>query len=386
MTIDDLATGAGAPATVPYGHPPLPAAERELLLTSVREVGTDPEQKFILGRRTAELERALRERTGVADVIACASGTGALTLSLRALRVGPGDEVIVPAFGAEPLAACVLGTGAKPVFADVHPETGVIDPVDAESRVSERTRAIIAAHVFSTMADMPAIIELAVRHRLEVIEDAAVAQGATLRGRPAGAWGDLGLYSFYPVKPFGMVGEGAVVLSDEAEPARAVRMLRNHGQDGRQRFVHHEIGFNSRFDEIQAAFQLGRLPALDGLLDRRRTVVDYYDERFAPLREHGLLAPRPGADGRCLYVYAVHTADRDALARHLAAHGIGTRVYYPKPLPRSAAFAGVPTTPPTASWPGAELACARHLALPLHPHLTRAQMRGVADAVCAFFE
>ncbi|UNS95741.1 DegT/DnrJ/EryC1/StrS family aminotransferase [Streptomyces tubbatahanensis] len=378
---------AAASAHVPYAHPAMSPADRELLLTSVRQVATDPEQKFILGRRCAALERALRDRTGAGDVIACGSGTGALSLALRAARIGPGDEVIVPAFGAEPLAACVLGVGATPVFADVHPDSGLLDPADAERRVTARSRAIVPAHVFSSMADMPAVCELAARHRLEVVEDAAVAQGATLRGRPAGTWGDLGLYSFYPVKPFGMAGEGAIVLSDDTELARATRMLRNHGQDGVNRFLHHEIGLNSRFDEIHAAFQLARLPALDELLARRRAVADYYSERFAPLRDRGLAAPEPGADGRCLYVYAVYTPHRDALARHLAAHGVGSRVYHPSPLPRLAAFAPARTGdgPAAAPWPGADRAAARHLALPLHPHLSPAQTRQVADAVCGFF-
>lgn len=186
------AAPVAASDVVPYAHTRLPDTERELLREVLYEVGTDPEQKFILGRRTAELERRLADRADVRDVVACASGTGALTLALRAVGVVPGDEVIVPAFGAEPLAATVLGVGAVPVFADVDPVTMVLDPVDAESRVTDRTRAVVPAHTFTTMADMPAIRSFARRRGIAVVEDAAVGQGATLGGRAAGAWGTSG--------------------------------------------------------------------------------------------------------------------------------------------------------------------------------------------------
>ncbi|MEV0776718.1 DegT/DnrJ/EryC1/StrS family aminotransferase [Streptomyces sp. NPDC050428] len=380
------ASAPPATDTIPYAHTRLPDAERELLREVLYEVGTDPEQKFILGRRTAELERRLAERAGVRDVVACASGTGALTLALRAVGVVPGDEVIVPAFGAEPLAATVLGVGAVPVFADVDPVTMVLDPVDAESRVTDRTRAVVPAHTFTTMADMPAIQAFARRRQIAVVEDAAVAQGATLDGRAAGTWGDIGLYSFFPVKPFGMPGEGAVVLSDSDELATLVRRLRNHGQDGVQRFVHHEVGFNSRFDEVMAGFQLARLERADDMVARRAAVAERYNARFAALRGRGLLAPTSGADGQCHYVYAVQTICRDALAAHLAAHGIGSRVYYPVPLPRLAAFAAYAGQGADSRRPGAELASARHLALPLNLSLTDSQVDRTADVVCAFFD
>ncbi|WP_405677586.1 DegT/DnrJ/EryC1/StrS family aminotransferase [Streptomyces sp. NBC_01511] len=380
------AAATKAPDPVPYAHTRLPDEERELLREVLYEVGTDPEQKFILGRRTAELERRLADRADVRDVVACASGTSALVLALRAVGVLPGDEVIVPAFGAEPLAATVLGIGGVPVFADVDPVTMVMDPVDAESRVTDRTRAVVPAHTFTTMADMPAIVAFARRRGIAVVEDAAVAQGATLGGRAAGTWGDIGLYSFFPVKPFGMPGEGAVVLSDSAELATLVRRLRNHGQDGVQRFVHHEVGLNSRFDEVLAGFQLARLERADAMVARRAAVAAHYNSRFAALRGRGLLAPTTGADGQCHYVYAVQTICRDSLAAHLAAHGIGSRVYYPVPLPRLAAFAAYAGQGAHGRRPGAELATARHLALPLNLNLTDSQVERTADEVCAFFD
>ncbi|NKI44871.1 DegT/DnrJ/EryC1/StrS family aminotransferase [Streptomyces physcomitrii] len=372
-------------ADVPYADARLGERDRELLRATLHEVGTDPEQKFILGRRTAALEQALAEQAGARHAVACGSGTLALALALRAVGVVAGDEVIVPAFGAEPLAATVLSIGAVPVFADVDPLTMTIDPVDAESRVTEVTRAVVPAHLFTTMADMPAIRALARRHGLAVVEDAAVAQGAKLAGQAAGTWGDAGLYSFFPVKPFGMPGEGAVVVTDKPEISDAVRQLRNHGQDGVHRFVHHEIGVNSRFDEVLAGYQLGRLDRAGEMLARRAEIAELYSTRFAPLRQRGLLAPATGADGQCHYVYAVQTICRDALAAHLAAQGIGSRVYYPVPLPRLPAFAAYAGESSNGRRPGAELAAARHLALPLHLGLTDRDAERTADAVSAFF-
>jgi dTDP-4-amino-4,6-dideoxygalactose transaminase len=369
-------------ATIPFFSPDLFEQDRDALLEIVHAVGTDPAQKFILGERTALLERELAGRLRARDVVACSSGTSALSLLLAAMDVGPGDEVVVPAFGCAPLAATVIDAGARPVFADIDPIRLTIDPGAAESLVTPRTRVLLAAHMFSVMADMPAFRELADRRGLRLVEDSALAQGGTLRGRPAGRWGDAGLYSFVQVKTFGMPGEGGVVITDDEALAEAVRMLRNHGQDGVHRFVHHRIGHNSRFDEVMAAFQLHRLPGLDGRLARRAEISSYYSRRFAPLAERGLIAPPEGGDGRFHYVFTVLTDDRDALNAHLAAHGISAHVYYPRPLPAQPAFA--PYAQPDGTWPHAESAARRNISLPLYPNLTDAQVEHIADTVCAF--
>jgi dTDP-4-amino-4,6-dideoxygalactose transaminase len=368
--------------TIPFFSPDLFEEDRDALLGIVHAVGTGRDQKFILGERTARLERALAARIGASDVVACSSGTSALTLVLAAMGVGPGDEVVVPAFGCAPLAATVIDAGARPVFADIDPVRLTADPATAESLITPRTRALMAAHMFSVMADMPAFRELADRRDVRLIEDSALAQGGTLRGRPAGRWGDAGLYSFVQVKTFGMPGEGGVVVTDDAGLAADVRMLRNHGQDGARRFVHHRIGHNSRFDEVMAAFQLHRLAGLDGRLARRTEISDHYSRRFAPLAERGLIAPPEGGDGRFPYVYTVLTDDRDALDAHLAAHGVTAHVYYPRPLPAQPAFA--PYARPGGSWPNAESAARRNISLPLYPNLTDAQVEHIADTVCAF--
>ncbi|MFH8934049.1 DegT/DnrJ/EryC1/StrS family aminotransferase [Streptomyces griseosporeus] len=369
---------------VPFFPPGLFDADRAALLGIVREVGLDPEQRFILGRRTAAFEAMLRADLEAADVVACSSGTSALSLVLRALDIGPSDEVIVPAFGCAPLAASVIGTGATPVFADIRPDTLTMDPDHAGRLVTPRTRAVMPAHMFSVMADMPRFTELARRHGIRLVEDSAVAQGGVLRGVPAGLWGEAGVYSFVQVKTFGMPGEGGVVVTRDAEVGAKVRLLRNHGQPPGQRFLHQVIGINSRFDEIQAAFQTHRYAEFPARLERRAQIAAYYTERFAPLADRGIVPPPPDRDGRCFYVYTVLASDRDALAAHLAESGIATHVYYPHPLPAHRAFAAY--APPGARWPRAEEAARRHLALPVHHLLTDTQVEHVADRVCAFAE
>ncbi|GLX54167.1 aminotransferase DegT [Streptomyces hygroscopicus subsp. hygroscopicus] len=371
------------PATaVPFFPPDLFEADRAELIGLVREVGLDQEQRFILGARTAAFEELLRADLGAADVVACSSGTAALSLVLRAMDLGPGDEVIVPAFGCAPLASSVVTVGATPVFADIRPDTMTMDPDDAERLVTERTRAVMPAHMFSVMADMPRFAELARRHGLRLPEDSAVAQGGVLRGVPAGLWGEAGVYSFVQVKTCGMPGEGGVVITRDPALGERVRMLRNHGQPPGRRFVHHAVGVNSRFDEIQAAFQTHRYAGLPARLARRAEIAAYYTERFTPLADRGVTPPPPDPDGRCFYVYTVLADAREALAAHLAEHGVAAHVYYPRPLPAHRAFA--PYAPPGARWPRAEEAARRHLALPVHHLLTDAQVQRVADLVCAF--
>lgn len=368
--------------TLPFFPPDLFEEDRQTMLETVHALGTGADQRFILGSRTAELEEALRAETGAGHVVACGSGTGALELCVRALGIGPGDEVIVPAFCCQPVASSVANTGATPVFADVDPHTMVLDPAAVPPLITPRTKALMPAHIFSVMADMPALREIADAHGVPVIEDSAVAQGAVLDGRPAGRWGDLGVFSFFQVKAFGTAGEGGVVLTDDAELARACRMLRNHGQDGRQRFVHHRIGQNSRFDEVQAAFQLHRLPGFPDRLERRARIADYYAERFGPLRDKGVLAPPPGRNGRCYYVYSLLVDRREDLRAWLTERQISTHVYYPVPLPAQPAFA--PWAPADAVWPHAASVSARNLAIPIWPHLSDADVEYIADSVVEF--
>ncbi|RSM70439.1 DegT/DnrJ/EryC1/StrS family aminotransferase [Amycolatopsis sp. WAC 01375] len=368
--------------TLPFFPTDLFDDDREELLDIVRMVGLAPEQKFILGVHTARFEQVIRDSVGAADAIACGSGTSALMLVLRAMDVGAGDEVIVPAFGCAPLAAAPALLGATPVFADIDPWTMVVDPAEVAHLITPRTKVIMPAHMFSVMADMPALRRIATDAGVRLLEDSAVAQGGTLAGTPAGRWGDAGVYSFVQVKTFGMPGEGGMVVTDDRELGSVVRMLRNHGQDGKTRFRYHRVGYNSRFDEIMAAFQLYRFPTLSQRLERRARIGEYYTGRFAELAGCGVLAPPPARDGRCYYVYSLLSERRDELRDHLAAQGIGSHVYYPAPLPRQPAFARY--TRPGDTWPAAESAARRTLAIPIYPHLTDEQVERIADAVCRF--
>ncbi|WP_042421439.1 DegT/DnrJ/EryC1/StrS family aminotransferase [Streptacidiphilus anmyonensis] len=375
-------TTAASRLRLPFFPPDLFEADREHLLRLVRETGTAPAQKFILGERTARFEQALRDRLGAADVVACGSGTSALTLVLAAMDVGPGDEVVVPAFGCAPLAGSVVALGATPVFADIDPWTMVVDPDAVERRITARTKALLPAHMFSVMADMPRLGALARACRLRLVEDSAVAQGGVQGGVPAGLAGEAGVYSFVQVKTFGTAGEGGAVVTRDVGLGRTVRMLRNHGQDGVHRFLHHRIGWNSRFDEVLAAFQLHRLPGLPERLERRARIAERYTERFTDLADRGVLAPPPGRDGRCFYVYTLQVERRDALQAHLAERGIGSHVYYPLPLPRQPAFSRYAA--PGDAWHAAERAGERILSLPLYPQLSDAQVEYIADAVREF--
>ncbi|TWG07977.1 DegT/DnrJ/EryC1/StrS family aminotransferase [Saccharopolyspora dendranthemae] len=360
---------------IPFFPPDLFEDDRKVMLDLIREIGVAPEQKFILGEHTRVFEETLREELGAADVIACGSGTSALGLVLRAMDIGPGDEVVVPAFGCAPLASAVLEVGAHPVFADVDRRTLVVDPDDVAARITHRTKAIMPAHMFSVMADMPRLTEIAASRGLRLVEDSAVAQGAVMAGTPAGLWGEAGVYSFVQVKSFGMPGEGGAVVTRDAELGARVRMLRNHGQ--RERFVHEVVGLNSRFDEIQAAFQTYRFAGFAERLARRARIAERYDERFASLP--GVVPPPAARDGRCHHVYCVQSDRREELREFLAARGIGSHVHYPRPLPEQAAFA--PHAPVGERWVNAEHACARILALPVHPHLTDDEVERVCDAV-----
>jgi dTDP-4-amino-4,6-dideoxygalactose transaminase len=369
-------------AAIPFFPPDLFEPDRDVVLDLVYRIGTSA-QKFILGEHVAAFEEAIRERTGAAHAVACASGTGALTLAVDAVGIGPGDEAVVPAFACQPLASTIVNRGATPIFADIDPWTLVMDPASVEERITPKTKALVPAHTFSVLADMSALAEIAKRHGLTVVEDAAVAQGATLDGRPAGLLGDIGLYSFFQVKALGAIGEGGIVVTDDEELATACRMLRNHGQDGVHRFLHHRVGYNSRMDEILAAFLLHRLERFEERLERRADIADYYSERFEPLRERGLVAPPKGREGRCYYVYALLSDDRDALRTHLAERGVGTHVYYPLPLPDQPAFAAFRDE--RHPYPNAVAAGRRNLALPIWPHLADAQVEHVAESVVAFY-
>ena len=341
------------------------AAER--VLTSCR---------FILGPEVASLESELAALCGTRHGIGVNSGTDALVLALKAVGVGPGDEVITPAFSFVASASAVLMVHALPVFVDIDPITYNLDPALVARAVTTRTRAIVAVHLYGQPAAMDAITDLARARGLAVIEDAAQAVGAAYAGRPAGSWGDAACLSFYPTKNLAACGDGGMVLTARDDVAEAVRRLRDHGSS--RKYEHVELGYSSRLDELQAAFLRVKLRHLRVWNDRRRDIVARYRELLqgAPL----VLAQERAPAHHIYHQFTVRTPKRDALVAALADAGVGTAVHYPIPVPAQPLFA-VPDV--DRAFPNAARAAAEVLSLPCFPELLDGEVRGVADAVRA---
>ena len=339
-------------------------------------------QKFILGAGVRRFEDSLRDRLGAQDAVAVASGTGALAIALAAIGITIGDEVIVPAFCSSAVAAAVVNAEAIPVFVDVEARTMVMDPRRIEEKITPRTRALISVHLFSCMADMPAILEIARRHALTVIEDACSQLGAETSGTPAGLWGDIGAFSFSPATLMGACGEGGMVVTRHPKLGLRCRMLRNHGQEEGLRFIHKCIGVNSRMDEIQALYLLQKHDELDSILTERICIAESYHRALEPLEKHLILPPQ-GGDGRCYHQFVLQTAERDGLHAHLGRKGIRSRVYYSVSLPHQEAFA--PYVQYGDYFESADMASHQHLALPMSLGMTNAQIRTVTDAVVEYF-
>ncbi len=341
-------------------------------------------QRFILGPEGGRLEAEIAALCGVRHAAGVASGTDALVLALQAAGLGPGDEVVTSPFSFLASASSIVRLGARPAFADVDADTLDLDPEDLGRRAGRRTRALVPVHIFGQCAPVEALIaaaEAACGRRPTVVEDAAQALGALRHGRPAGSLGDAGCLSFYPTKNLGGAGDAGMVVTDDDELARRVRLLRAHGDAGR--YDHREVGLNSRLDEIQAAVLRVKARRLREWNEQRRRRSALYDRLLAS-RPGGLRLPavREG-NVHTWHQYVVRSPRRDDLARHLASRGIGTAVYYPTPLHLQACFRDLGHAP--GAFPRAEAACREVLALPLYPELTEPEQERVAEAVHAFF-
>ena len=347
------------------------AALRRELLAAVGRV-LDGAQ-FILGREGAALEAALAARTGVRHGIGVASGTDALRLALAAVGVGPGDEVLTPAFSFVASASTAAMLGARPVFVDIDPATYTLDAAAAERAVTKRTRAIVAVHLYGHPAALDRLSALARSVGAALIEDAAQAIGADYAGRPVGAWGDAACLSFYPTKNLGACGDGGMVLTDRDDVAERVRRLRHHGVAGLYRHV--ELGYCSRLDEVQAAVLRVKLERLEAWTEARRRIAARYAERLAGL---DLILPVERPPARHVYhLYTVRHPQRDALAKALADLGVGTAVHYPRPVPGQPLFGDEDER----RFPEAWRASREVLSLPCFAELTDAEVEAVAGAV-----
>ncbi len=333
-------------------------AEIDTVVRNVMQSGC-----FILGPEVEDFEKELAEWVGVPYCVACASGTDALVLALRACGVGQGDEVITSPFTFFATAEAVTMLGAKPVFADIRPDTFTIDPDCIRNAVTERTRAIIPVSLFGQPSDMDEIASIADERGIAIIEDAAQSMGAKYRGRRSGNLSPLAATSFYPTKPLGCYGDGGAVLTREKGFADEIRLLRNHGQSAG--YVHVRIGLNSRLDAIQAAVLRVKLRHLEEEVGRRREVATRYGELLSGIP--GCTAPRIGEERESVYAqYSVLVDERDSVALQLREAGIPTAVHYPKPVYLQQPYEkeGEYTECPVA-----EEICSRILSLPMHAFL-----------------
>jgi dTDP-4-amino-4,6-dideoxygalactose transaminase len=330
---------------------------------------------FVLGPEVSAFEEEFAAASGAAYAVGVGTGTDAIALILRALGIGPGDEVITSPLSAAYSALAIIMAGARPVFADVDPQRATIDPGRIADLVTPHTRAILPVHLYGQAADMAAIERIAARHQLAVVEDCCQAHLATSEGRPVATIGVAGAFSFYPTKNLGALGDGGAVLTNDRALADRVKRLRNGGQT--DRYHHQEPGINSRLDDIQAAVLRARLPRLRAWTERRRALAARYRAALAggPV---GLLPERD--HGHVYHLFVVTAGERDALQGHLAARGIETLIHYPVPIPRQPALAAQRP----ADCPVAARMCGAILSLPLHPALRDDEVDEIAAAVQAF--
>ncbi len=335
--------------------------------------------RFVAGPEVGQLEERLAREAGAAHAISCASGTTALLMAMLALEIGPGDEVVMPAYTFAAPAECAMLLGASPVFVDVSCPSGLVDAAAVNAAITPRTKAIVAVSLYGLPAGFKAINAVASRHGIPVIEDAAQSFGAALHGRRSGSLALIGCTSFFPTKGLGGAGDGGAVFTDDAELAECLRQIRDHGQSGRYR--HQRLGLNGRLNSIAAAALLVRLDGFDAAIAQRRRVGDAYDARLSDARTAGLLDFTVIGNGTASAraQYAVLVDDRDAVAADLHAAGIETAVHYPVPLHRQPAFACAPVS---GSLQGAEAMASTVLCLPIYPGLAPEDVDRVADALC----
>jgi dTDP-4-amino-4,6-dideoxygalactose transaminase len=337
-------------------------------------------QQFIMGEEVARLEEAVAQLSGTRFGIACASGTDALLLSLKALNFGPHDEVITTPFTFFATAGAIWNAGARPVFVDIEPGTFNLSPAAVQAAITPRTRAIVPVHLFGQMAPMEDLAALAERHGLAVIEDAAQAIGARRqvdgRWRAAGELGTVGAFSFFPTKNLGGWGDGGMIVTQDSALASRLRKLRTHG--GAKLYHHEEVGTNSRLDTLQAAVLLAKLPHLSAWSAARRAHAECYTAAFRGLR--GVMSPVVDpANEHIFHQYTIRTPRRDALRKRLTERGIGCAVYYPTPLHLQPCFQVLGYK--TGAFPEAERAAAEVLSLPVYPELSKTARDRVIETV-----
>ena len=340
-------------------------------------------QRCIGGPKVTACEKAVAEYSDAKFGIGASSGTDAILNALMSLGVGAGDEVVTTPFTFFATAGCVSRLGARPVFADIDPETYNLDPSGVREAMTDRTKVIMPVHLFGQCADMDPLLEAAGEREVAVVEDAAQAIGATYKGRKAGSMGDIGCFSFFPSKNLGAVGDGGMIVTSNAALAEMCTITRNHGS--KPKYYHKYVGGNFRLDALQAAVVLAKLPHLEDWHEARRDHAAWYDQRFADCP--AIVTPVARRDNRMIYnQYVIRIQDgdggaaaRDRVIEHLKEKKIGHAVYYPVPLHLQECFADLGYK--EGDFPHSEQAAREVLAIPVYPELTPEQQEEVADAV-----
>ncbi len=381
------------------------------LSQQITDLGSDLEQavlgvlrsgQYIGGPQVSTFEQSFADNVGTRHAIGCNSGTDALILALRAIGIGPGDEVITCAFSFFATAEAISAVGATPIFVDVDPETFLIDLNQTEAAITGSTRALMPVHLFGRPVDMTRLMDIASRHRLRVIEDCAQATGATWQDQAVGSFGDVGCFSFFPTKNLGGAGDGGAVTTDDDSLAETIRELAVHGMP--RRYLHTALGYNSRLDAIQAAVLNLKLPKLSDWIDRRREIAARYRELLANLP--GITLPTD-EEGHSWNQFVVRVSScptgqpicqakcspsatssrhglpesccRDWLKQRLQEEGINTIVYYPIPIHRQPAYSHLKLEP--GSMPATEKTCSQVLSLPIFPELTELEQQQVVSVL-----
>ena len=355
---------------------------REEILAAIQTVCD--EQGFVLGPRVVAFEEAIGKYIGARYAIGCASGSDALLLSLMAMGVGQGDEVITIPFTFFATAGAVSRLGAKPVFVDIQRDTFNIDPTLIERAITPRTKAIIPVHLFGQCADMAAINQIAKRKNIYVIEDACQAIGASQEDKRAGVLGDTGCFSFFPSKNLGGFGDGGLITTNDKALADSMAMLRVHGSQ--VRYLHEAIGFNSRLDALQAAVLQVKFKYLDQWTEGRRRNAERYRQLFAQTKlvDRVLLPPTVAGNFHVYNQYTVRVEKRDELRAFLKEKGVGTEVYYPLPMHLQNCYRDLGHQ--KGSFPVSEQAAEAVMSLPIYPELTETQQSYVVEMIAEFYK
>lgn len=341
---------------------------------------------YILGPEVKAFEEEMAQYLGVKHVIGCANGTDALFLALKALKIGPGDEVITTPFSFVATSEAIVRAEAKPVFVDIEPETMNIDVTKLETAITPKTKAILPVHIFGQSSDMDALRAVAKAHNIAIIEDCAQSIGSEYKSKKTGAIGDIGCFSFFPSKNLGAMGDGGMCTTNDDELAERLRMLRVHGS--RKRYYHEEPGINSRLDEMQAAILRIKLKHLDEWLHARRAVADNYDRLLAPLAEW---VKTPYRDANAKHVFHQYTMQiqpqgnkkpiqiRAEIQQKLQDAGVQSMIYYPVPLYKQETHADLKLS--VADYPVCERVSDQVLSLPMFPELRLDEQEAVVKAL-----